>query len=143
MIASLDWRREFIMSETESTENSDSRAKVTAIFRELVGDRAVRLDASRHNADVIATIAQALSPSPGDRRAHVIAFHLSDWASDAAFIVAAQLFPDRFTPAEIADGVEAFLVHVPNHIAAAAALSRHPIQEIFIVGAVSHSSDES
>jgi hypothetical protein len=124
------------MSDSESTENSDSRAKVAAIFCGLVGDRAVRVDASRHNADAIAIIARALSPTPGDRRAHDIAFHLSDWASDAAFIVAVQLFPERFTSVEIARGVNRFLIHVPNHVAAAAALSCHPVEDIFEVGAL-------
>jgi len=131
------------MSETESAENSDSRAKVAAIFRALVGDRVVRLDASHHNADAIATIARALSPIPGDRRSHDIAFHLSDWASDAAFIVAVQLFPERFTSAEIARGVNRFLIHAPNHVAAAAALSCHPVEDIFEVGALRGGSDEN
>ena len=130
------------MSNTESKENSDSDAKVAAIFRELVGDRAARLDGSHYNHDSAATIARALSPSPDDRtspedvRARDIAFHLSDWASDAAFIVATQLFPERFTAAEIADGVEGFLIHAPNHVAAAAALSGHHIDDIFEVGAL-------
>ena len=120
------------MSNTESEANSDSDAKVAAIFRELVGDRASRLDGSHHNHDSVATIARALSPSPDDRNspedrtARDIAFHLSDWASDAAFIVAIQIFPERFTAAEIADGVEGFLIHAPNHVAAAAVLSGHP-----------------
>lgn len=130
------------MSETEITENSDGHTKVAAIFRELVGDQAVRLDGSRYNADSVDTIARALSPIPGDRRAHDIAFHLSDRASDAAFIVAVQLFPERFTPEEIADGVEAFLIHAPNHVAAAAALACHPVEDIFDVGALSGGSDE-
>ena len=124
------------MSITEPDANSDSDAKVAAIFRELVGDRASRLDGSHHNHDSVATIAQALSPSPDDRIARDIAFHLSDWASDAAFIVATQLFPERFTAAEIADGVEGFLIHAPNHVAAAAVLAGHPVEDIFEVGAL-------
>ena len=80
------------MSNTESDNDSDSDAKVAAIFRELVGERVTRLDGSHYNHDSAATIARALSPSPHDRTARDIAFHLSDWASDAAFIVAMQLF---------------------------------------------------
>lgn len=130
------------MNNLESDEDSDSAAKVAAIFRELVGDRAARLDGSHYNRDSAATIARALSPCPDDRnspediRTRDIAFHLTDWASNAAFIVATQLFPDRFTAAEIADGVESFLIHAPNHVAAAAALSGHPIEDIFEVGAL-------
>ncbi len=130
------------MSKLKSIKSSDSRLKVDDIFRELVGDRVIRVDPSRHNADVIAIIARALSPTPGDRKAYDIAFHLSDWASEAAFIVALQLFPERFSPAEIASGVDRFLVHAPNHIAAAAALSGQPIEDIFEVGALRGGSDE-
>lgn len=136
------------MKKTESEANSDSEAKVAAIFRELVGERATRLDGGRHNRDSVAIIARALSPSaedgasPDDGRARDIAFHLSDWASDAAFIVATQLFPERFTAAEIADGVEGFLIHAPNHVAAAAVLGGHPIDDIFEVGALRGTSDD-
>ena len=136
------------MNNTESESSSDSDAKVAAIFRELVGERATRLDGSHHNHDSVAIIARALSPSPDDRaspddcRARDIAFHLSDWASDAAFIVATQLFPERFTAAELAHGVEGFLIHAPNHVAAAAALAGHPIDDIFEVGALRGPSND-
>ena len=136
------------MKNTESEASSDSDAKVAAIFREMVGERANRLDGSHHNHDSVAIIARALSPcpdnrdSPDDHRARDIAFHLSDWASDAAFIVATQLFPERFTAAEIADGVEGFLIHAPNHVAAAAVLAGHPVDDIFEVGALRGPSDD-
>ncbi|MGH2548563.1 MAG: hypothetical protein ACRDHN_04190 [Thermomicrobiales bacterium] len=60
-----------------------------------------------------------------------IAFHLTDWAADAAFLVALHLFPERFTAEEIADGIESFLIHAPNHVAAAAVLSGWPPKDIF------------
>ena len=119
------------MSNTESDANSDIDAKVAAIFRELVGERASRLDGSHYNHDTAAAIAGALASSPDDRTARDIAFNLTDWASDAAFIVALQLFPERLSAAEIADGVEDFLIHAPNHVAAAAVLSGHPAEDIF------------
>ena len=125
------------MSDNQCADNADSDAKVAAIFRELVGERASRLDGSRYNHDSAAAIAHALSPCPGDRSspadrtARDIAFNLTDWASDAAFIVAVQLFPERFTAAEIADGIEKFLIHASNHVAAAAVLSGHPAEDIF------------
>jgi hypothetical protein len=127
------------MSDDIAESNDDSRAKVAEIFRELVGERVSRLTGSHYNHDSAAVIARALSPCPEDRSAPAdctardIAFHLTDWASDAAFIVAVQLFPERFSPAEIADGVEAFLCHAPNHIAAAAVLSGEPVEDIFDV----------
>ncbi len=92
--------------------------KVAAIFAELAGDRGRRLDGS-----VVAEAAMsALSRALADRyegRADDIAFHMADWNSDAAFVVAIHLFPERFTPEEIAAGVEMFLTHAPNHIRAA------------------------
>jgi hypothetical protein len=136
------------MSDTHSDDNADDRAKVAAIFRELVGERAPRLDGSRYNHDTAATIARALSPSPDDRSlpedciARDIAFHLTDWGADAAFIVALQLFPERFTAAEIESGVEHFLIHAPNHVAAAAVLSGHPVEDIFDVGALRGANDD-
>lgn len=115
----------------ESESHSD--AKVAAIFRELAGENCCRLDGSHYNHDSAVVIAQALQHL-GEARAKDIAFHLSDWASDAAFIVAVQLFPERFTAAEIADGVERFLIHAPNHVAAAAVLAGHSVEDIFEVG---------
>ena len=124
------------MSDTPSQHSSDFRAKVAAIFRELVGEKVVRLCGSHYNRDAVDIIAQALSHATDDSTAHAIGFHLCDWNSDAAFIVAIQLFPERFTPEEIADGVEAFVIHAPNHVAAAAVLSGNPIDDIFGVGAL-------
>jgi hypothetical protein len=46
------------------------------------------------------------------------------------------LFPERFTEEQIRDGIEAFIIHAPNHIAAAAKLRGLPIQDIFTVGAL-------
>lgn len=60
-----------------------------------------------------------------------IAFHLTDWSAEAAFLVALHLFPERFTKEEIEEGVLAFLIHAPNHIVAAARLSGHPVEDIF------------
>jgi hypothetical protein len=51
--------------------------------------------------------------------------------SDAAFIMALHLFPERFTREEIEDGVQGFVIHVPNHVAEAAKLLGHPAQDIF------------
>jgi hypothetical protein len=65
-----------------------------------------------------------------------LAFHLSDWRKDAAFILALSLAPQRFTPRDVEQGVMAFLIHAPNHVAAAAKLGGWPITEVFKVGAL-------
>src|SRR5262245_32031475 len=111
--------------------NADGREKALAILREFLGECVSRLSGAHCPSDTAAVIAGALATSADDRRAKDIGFHLTDWASDAAFIVALQLFPERFTAEEIADGVEDFLIHAPNHVAAAAVLSGHPPEDIF------------
>ncbi len=136
------------MSDSPSEHPHDRRAKVAAIFRELVGERAARLDSSHYNRDSAKAIARALSPcskdgpAPSDT-ARAIAFNLTDWAADAALIVAIQLFPDRFTAVEIAEGVEDFLCHAPNHVAAAAVLSGQPPEDIFGVTPSDSSATEN
>ncbi len=66
-----------------------------------------------------------------------LAFHLSDWSSEVAFLLAVQVSPEEFTEDEILNGLSAFLAHAPNHLAAAAKLFGLPVQDIFEVGALS------
>ncbi|MFT3880127.1 MAG: hypothetical protein QM703_10765 [Gemmatales bacterium] len=106
------------MSKAIETVNS----KVAAIFTELVGDRVERLNGSRIAEPAMSTIESALEEQYG-KKAHDIAFHMADWNSDAAFVVAVHLFPERFTPEEIEAGIGMFLVHAPNHIRAACGLT--------------------
>lgn len=111
------------------------RDKVEAIFRELAGDRAANLNAERLPSQITSTITAALAGESGDAdailHADKIAFNLTDWNAEAAFLVALHLFPERFTPEEIRDGCEAFLIHVPLHVIAAARLAGHPTDDIF------------
>ena len=111
------------------------REKVAAIFRELAGDRAATLYATRLPAGITSIITAALVAEAGDDdeilHADQIAFHLTDWSSEAAFLVALHLFPERFTPEEIREGVQAFLIHAPHHVIAAARLAGHPTDDIF------------
>ena len=78
----------------------------------------------------MSVIASALADDFGDK-AEDIAFHMADWNSDAAFIVAVHLFPERFTKEEIAAGIGLFLAHAPNHIRAACGLSGQYVWENF------------
>src|SRR5262249_7779606 len=95
------------------------RRKVRTIFAELGGERAPKI--GMNGAQNV--IAAALREELGPERAADVAFHLSDWGEDAAFLVAVHLFPERFTAEEVRDGVMALLIHTPNHIAAAAHLA--------------------
>lgn len=101
------------------------------IFTELVGDRAMRLDGSRIAEPAMSVMADALAGDYEPQMAQDIAFHMADWNSDAAFIVAVHLFPERFTAEEIRDGIGRFLVHAPNHIREACRLTGQYVWESF------------
>jgi len=104
--------------------------KVAAIFRQLAGERAERLSGSHYLADVNSRITAALASEAKEEevlRQDGIGFHLVDWQAEAAFIVALSLYPERFTDEEIREGVEAFLIHAPSHVAEAARLAGVPI----------------
>lgn len=104
--------------------------KVKALFAELVGDRAKRLDGSVIAEPAMSVMENALTEQYGNK-AHDVAFHMADWNSDAAFVVAVHLFPERFTLEEIAAGIGLFLAHAPNHIRAACGLTGYYVWENF------------
>lgn len=104
--------------------------KVRAVFSELVGERAKRLDGGVNVSTTMDAIMNALSDEYGIEKAADIGFHMADWNSDAAFVVALHLFPERFTNAEIEEGVRGFLIHAPNHIYEACQLTGMPVREI-------------
>jgi hypothetical protein len=104
--------------------------KVAAIFRQLAGERAERLSGSHILSDVNSRITAALASEGREEeilRQDSIGFHLVDWQAEAAFLVALSLYPERFTDEEIREGVEAFLIHAPSHVAEAARLAGVPI----------------
>jgi hypothetical protein len=109
------------------------RKKVEALFTELAGERARMLDGSLFPAGITSTITASLSgPAASEEQvlqADTIAFHLTDWNADAAFIVALHLYPERFTPEEIEAGVGMLLSHVPSHVIAAARLAGYPVED--------------
>jgi hypothetical protein len=109
------------------------RQKVLALFSELAGERTARLaePAAQKTRDLLAS---ALSSDYSPDTAREIAFHLVDWHNDAAFMMAVHLFPERFAPEELVAGADLLLIHAPNHLAAAAKLAGHPIQDVFEVG---------
>ena len=104
--------------------------KVQAIFTELAGDRARALVGSTFPAGITSAFTMGLIESDSSEEqillADQIAFHLTDWNADAAFIVAMHLFPERFTAEEIKAGVDLFLVHVPRQVCLAAKLAGKP-----------------
>lgn len=99
------------------------RTKVDGIFRELVGNRAETLRGDRVAKDVIFRLKAIFSHQYDPATASTLGMHMSDWNSDAAFIVALHLFPERFSDEEIEAGVGLFLCHAPNHIRAACGIT--------------------
>ncbi len=74
--------------------------------------------------------------------ANDVAFHLTDWLEDLEVFVAFCRNPGSYTPDQVNDLLIAFLIHAPNHIAAAAKLYVDiPVQDVFGVGAVSTGED--
>ena len=62
----------------------------------------------------------------GGDAAEEIGFHASDWAENAAFLVALHLFPEQFTAEEIRDGMESLACHIPYHVAGIADALNYP-----------------
>jgi len=117
----------------------DLVVKVSDIFKELAGGRAVNLYPTLFPDETRDAIERALGGELDAETASRLAFHLVDWNGDAAFLVALLLFPERFTPEEIRAGVTDFLIHAPNHVAAAAELGGWPVGDIFKGGLVDKS----
>src|SRR5436305_8158574 len=117
--------------------------KVHAIFTELVGDRAKRLKGDTPSFAALRAFESALAADYPPEVAADVAFHLVDWNWDAAFLVAVHLFPERFTAEELVDGADKVLIHAPNHLAAAATLVSHPIEDIFEVGVPRSAREET
>lgn len=116
---------------------ADVRDKVQSIFERLVGDRAAILRGDRFPSGINDRITSAIlggvlgSNLEDPVKLDGIGFHLVDWNSDAAFIVALLLFPDEFTDEEIREGVELFLVHAPAHCMEAARLGGYSTDNFF------------
>lgn len=69
-----------------------------------------------------------------------VAFHMTDWLNDLGAFVEFCRAPGSLTAAQVNEMLIAFLVHVPNHVAAAAKLyADSPVSDIFDVGAVAAS----
>jgi hypothetical protein len=67
-----------------------------------------------------------------------VAFHMTDWLDDLDAYVRFCADPSRMSDAEVGELLNGFLVHVPNHVAAAGKLyTGVPVTDIFQTGATS------
>jgi hypothetical protein len=115
---------------TISPQYDSFRRKVNEIFVELADGPATNLKDVPHA--IRETVKKALKQSGlPEKSANDIAFHLTDWNYDAAFLVAVHLFPKRFTAKEIAAGVDCMLAHIPAHVIAAARLLGYSTEDFF------------
>lgn len=110
--------------------------KAAVILAEMAGERGGILHSGGVGTAGQEKIRKALHEDLGEQLASDIGFHMTDWQSDAGFVVALHLFPERFTIEEVRAGIVNFLIHAPNHIAAAAKLTGYPITDVFEVGAL-------
>ena len=70
------------------------------------------------------------------------AFHMTDWLDDLEEWTMFCEKPESLSPEQIQDLLMGFLIHVPNHIAAASKLvTGIPVKDIFNVGATVESED--
>ena len=104
-------------------EGMEAYNKAYEIFREFFGDRCCC-----SIPDVQERIAKAITEGLPKKKKNALelGFHLMDWHGDARFIVALALFPERFTDAEIRQGVIWFLNHAGYHVPEAERLIMYP-----------------
>ena len=133
-----DWR---VHSEVHENKRYDFSHKWWLIIEEVESkirrllsfpgsERIERLYKSQLD-DVIHAVEESICRKYGDGNSYNIGFHLTDWNSDAAFLLALLLYPEEFSHEEIEEGIEGFLIHAPNHMASAAKLAGYPVQDIF------------
>lgn len=114
----------------ESTNEQDPVMQIFGAFHEARQN--IRPD--RVASDVQDRIASALSSEYGEEASNEIAFHLSDWTHEAAFLTALHLKPEAFTDEEIRDGVDALTIHASSHLMAATHWARQPLRDVFELG---------
>lgn len=73
-----------------------------------------------------------------------IAFHMTDWLEDLERYLSFCEAPESSSSEQLEKMLFSFLIHAPNHIAAAAVLlTGTPVSDIFNVGAVSVKNQRS
>jgi hypothetical protein len=75
--------------------------------------------------------------------ANDVAFHMTDWLDNLVAYLQFCAEPNEKSEAEVGELLTDFLVHVPNHLAAASKLyTGLPVTDVFHVGATAENSDE-
>ena len=75
--------------------------------------------------------------------AHQVAFHMTDWLDDLEDYHSFATDPAGLTDEEVNELLIRFLIHVPNHLAAASKLFNDmAVTDVFGVGATTESDDD-
>ena len=98
--------------------------KARDIFREFFGDKSCNIPDVQDR--IAKAVAEGSSKKKFLKKGLEIGFHLTDWYQDARFLIALSLFPERFTNAEIRQGVIWFLNHAGYHVPEAERLIMYP-----------------
>jgi len=98
-------------------------------------DRAMNFDEREIAARIAAAAEECMElPTPVARD---VAFHMTEWLDDLEALLAFYNEPGALSPDDALEVLTKFLVHAPNHIAAAAKLlTGFPVADVFCVGAV-------
>lgn len=79
---------------------------------------------------------------PADRREQIV-FHMTDWLDDLARWAEICEKPEEFDAGHIEKALTGFLLHVPNHLAAASKLVLDvPVTDIFNVASTGDDGDQ-
>jgi hypothetical protein len=90
----------------------------------------------------IAEVARREAELP-DSVARDVAFHMTDWLDNLEAYSRFCADPGKLSDSEVSQLLIRFLIHVPNHLAAAGKLYTDlPVTDIFGVGATSENTDE-
>ena len=98
--------------------------KARDISREFFGDKTCNIPDVQDR--IAKAVAEGSSKKKFLKKGWEIGFHLMDWHGDAKFLIALSLFPERFTDAEIRQGVIWFLNHAGYHVPEAERLIMYP-----------------
>lgn len=84
----------------------------------------------------------ALEAERSSAVARDVAFHMTDWLDDLSAYVDFCRNPSSYTPEQVNSILLAFLLHAPNHLAAASKLFADiPVTDVFGIGAVGISDE--
>lgn len=112
--------------ERSQVARRSARAKTSEVLGAALSGLSERALLQRQRAARNA-IQAALGKSHGSSDAGDIAFHLLGWFEEAAFLVALQLDPKRFSREEVEASVSGVLAHVLDHVWEAARVAGYPL----------------